>query len=343
MSKTIYDLTDLLTIFRIDFKAQVNKIKKEYEEAKKTIPNNFIGKRRSEEYEKAEKKYRSDWEELKTSWKEQLNDTFEELEVSSRAKAGVINTQLVEQARLFLDVPLTVDEFGAIVHSLGNRNYYADRVLESIAEKNGIAVNGLTPTLEPLKLEPSLNTKLNILNDLKRQTDQIIMDFGTLEEDSYSRTINLCPDVLRLAEQRYTNGLYIDYLSSKQIAERVIDAVRYGGGRGKDIIDNALSNADAKTKKSLLNALSNSTENAIVYSIEKSKARAEIKAFKEKESALYTEAEKGMEKLYSVADDTSARENVISQYTSNPHFKELLENDTSLKSRFNDGYHYVQA
>lgn len=341
--KDIFNLTDKLTIFRIDFRDRVNSIKKEYEETKKKIPNEYIGKRRAEEYKKAEEKYKNDLSELREEWSKDLVDTFEEMEVSARAKAGVINSQLLEQARVFLDVPITVEEFGSIVHALGNRNYYVDRVLETIAEKNGITKNGLTPLLEPLELEPCLDVKLSVLADLKSQAMDIIENYGTHDEDINSRTADLFPDVLRRAEELYTNGLYDDDLTAKQVASRVLDAIRYGGGSAGHIIDNALNNADKSVRSALLNALCTSKESAVVYAVQKSKARADISAFKQNESALYSAAEQGMDKLRSVAADESARAIVIEEFKGNPYFNEMLESAKASKIQTGvDGMVFVQ-
>ena len=341
--KDIFNLTDKLTIFRIDFRDRVNSIKKEYEETKKNIPNEFIGKRRDIEYQKAEQKYKNDWEELKESWRKDLIDTFEEMEVSARAKAGVINSQLLEQARVFLDVPITVEEFGSIVHALGNRNYYVDRVLETIAEKNGITKNGLTPLLEPLELEPCLDVKLSVLADLKSQAMDIIENYGTINEDVNSRTGDLFPDVLRRAENLYTNGLHADDLTAEQVASRVIDAIRYSGGHGNIIIDNALSNADVSVRRALMNDLCTSVEHAVVYAVQKSKARAEISEFKQNESALYSVAKQGMDELRSMAGDESARDLVISKFKGNPYFDEMLESEKASKTQTSvDGMVIVQ-
>ena len=331
--KDIFNLTERLTVFRIDFRERVSELKKEYEETKNKIPNEYIGKRRSEEYKKAEDKFKNDLNELRAEWISDLMPMFEELEVRARASAGVINSQLLEQARVFLDVPVTIEEFGSIVHALGNRNYYVDRVLEMIAEKNGITKNGLTPLLEPLEIEPCLDVKLSVLADLKSQTMDIIKNYGTHDEDVNSRTADLFPDVLRRAEELYTNGLHDDDLTAKQVANRVIDAIRYGGGRAGHIIDNALSNADESVRKALMNALCTSKESAVVYAVQKSKARAEISAFKQNESVLYSAAEQGMDKLRSVADDETARDLVISEFKGNPYFNEMLESEKASKTQ----------
>lgn len=340
MRKDIFDLTDKLTIFRIDFRESVKNIKKEYEETKKKIPNEYIGKRRDEEYKKAEEKYNNDLKELRETWSKDLIEEFDDMESRARSKAGVINSQLLEQVRVFLNMPVTTEEFGAITHALGNRNYYVDRVLETIAEKNGITKNGLTPLLEPLELEPSLDVKLSVLADLKKQAMDIIENYGTINEDINARTGDLFPDVLRRAEQIYTNGLYNGHLTAKQIADRVIDTIRYGGGHGSHTIDNALENADKKTKRALLNALCNSKENEIMYAIQKSKSKTEINIFKQNESELYTKAEMGMDKLYRVIDDKTACDSVIKENSTNPYFNELLEDDATLRNRI--GLNFVE-
>lgn len=330
MKKTIFNLTDILAVIREDYKGQIPIIKKEYEEAKKQIAKDYLGQRRQEEYKKAETEYKKKIADLKQTCKEAYEPIFEELEVEARAKAGVINMQLVEQASAFQNIPLTADEFGAILNTIGGRNYYADRILENIAEKNGITTNGLTPLLEPLSLEPDLETKLHILADLKKQAEHILNNYGTANEDSDARTGALFPDKLRLAEREYTNGLHDDTLSSKQIAVRIIDNIKADPVRSSNIVDNALKNASGTLEAALLYELAISQDKAIISAVERSLSRSKIGVFKTQSVGKYEQAEKEYQNVYANLNDSDCVDKIIHANKGNEYFLQMIKNDNKV-------------
>lgn len=336
MKHNIFNLTDILAVIREDYKGQIPIIKKEYEEAKKQIAKDYLGQRRQEEYKKAETEYKKKIADLKQSCKEAYEPIFEELEVEARAKAGVINMQLVEQASAFQNIPLTADEFGAILNTIGGKNYYADRILENIAEKNGITTNGLTPLLEQLSLEPDLETKLHILADLKKQAEHILNNYGTANEDSDARIGALFPDKLRLAERAYTNGLHDDTLSSKQIAVRIIDNIKADPVRSSNIVDNALKNASGTLKNALLNELATNQDKAVISAIERSLSRNDIEVFKMQSMEKYGQAEEAYNNICANLKDDANVDKIIHVNKDNKFLMEMLKSDSGFMKQHKD-------
>lgn len=325
----IFDLTDKLTILRIAFKEDVKKLKAEYEEKNRRIPKEYVGERMKKEYAETEEKYKKGMEELREYYRGTYEPIIGELETRAKAKAGIVNRKLIEDVKAFSDIPLTAEEFSAILQSLGNQNYYADRLLEDIAEKNAITTGGFLDG-EPLKLEPKLSIKLSVLIDLRGQAEHILNTYGTVDEDLISRTAGLFPDVLRRAEALYTNGLQDNNLTAEQITSRVLDTVRYGGGHANIMIDNALSNATVRTRKALLDALSNETDEKIKYAVSKSKSRGQVEAFANGDNVVYEIALNEADRLIANKEDKALCNRIISENKDNTYFMEMMKTDSEL-------------
>lgn len=325
----IFRLTDQLTILRVGFKEDVNKLKEKYEREKERIPREYIGERMNKEYMQAEEKLKADWEELRQYYRGIYKPIVDELETRAKAKAGNVNRQLIEDVKAFIDIPLTKEEFNALVQSLGNKNYYADRLLEDIAEKNAITTRGFIDG-EPLELEPKLSVKLSVLNDLRGQAEHILETYGTIDEDLMSRTGGLFPDVLRRAEKLYTNGLQDNNLTAEQIANRVLDSIKTGVTRSNLLIDNALENATVRTRKALLDSLSVQTDSAVKKAVEKSKSKELIDLYANGDKEVYEMAINGADALSREKDNTQLCKKIIDENKANKYFVELIKNDNDL-------------
>lgn len=303
----------------------------EKEEKKNNVKRDFKQgtQRYNEELKKIEQDFDKSIKTLKADCRELYEPLLAELEEQERAKAGVVNRHLLEEMSLFQNMTLTADEFGALLGRYGNKDYYVDRVLEAIAEKNGITTCGKTTTGEPLKIEPSLSNKLHILAELKEQAEYIIDRFGTPNEDTKARVGALFPSVLERAEMLYTNGLYQDGLNSRQVAIRVIDSVRANPGNGYKIINNAYENGTNATKSALLFALSTEKDSVVLNAIKRSNLSTAVDAFSDNERTKYIEAETGMTELHECNTDNKLMREVISKHNTNKYFSEMLENDTT--------------
>ena len=332
----ISKLVEQLMVMREVYRHDVKELRKKYEEEKNKVRQdiNRTSKRYDVEMERAENEYKNSIDSLKTECRGLYEPLMEELEVRARSYAGRVNRAMLEEVKLFESIPLTADEFGALLNNYGNKNYYVDRVLESLAETNGITTNGLTTLLEPLSLEPDLNTKLSILRDLRGQAEHILENFGTVNEDTLARTGALFPTVLQRAEKLYTNGLYEDTLNSKQIALRVVDSIRANPGNGHRIIDNALANASKATRNALLNILSDEETKGLSYAINKSKARLEIQAFSNNEKNVYKAAEHAVSRIYENISDSDGINAIISANRDNPYFVDMVKNDGELTNTY---------
>lgn len=278
--RTIHELIDALTLLRETFGIQLREIQNEYEA---TVKQNKIDfkpgtERYKNEMAQAEKKYKDACEALRNGCKEVYEPIFAELEMDAQVKASVINQKMIDELRVFETLPLSTEEFDAIAYNYGNKNYYADRLLEKIAEQNGIR-----PHFQKLGgiegIEPNLKIKLSILRDLKARADRFVNNFGTRDGNNPETRQALFPGLLLDAERRYGNGFQEHEMTPRQIASRVAENMRTNPGNASYLLDNALENATPSVKNAIYNEMLTAEDSAIKGAVKRCKSRDKIAAF----------------------------------------------------------------
>lgn len=251
MSKTIFDLTEVLTVIGIDFRESVKKLQDEYKNTRADLPNRYIGKELTSRIDELDSMHKARMIDLRETCRNSYKGILEDLEWQARKSAGIVSRKAIEDTSAFLNIPLTADEFGALVKSMGGVNYYSDRILEQIAVKNGISY-AVDPMGDEAKIEPSLKVKLDVLHGLDEQAEHLLTTFGTTEADAQSNVGDLFPDILRRAEELYTNGLYEDQKTLRQKALHILSSAKMEGGRCERALNHALENASPDLKASIL-------------------------------------------------------------------------------------------
>ena len=335
----IYDLTKVLAQVKVIYREEFKRAREERDKTIKYFNDEYRegSKEKRAKIAEAEETFKKTIDELRDTCKGKYKMLFEELETRARARVGIVNREVLETVKAFADIPLSVDEFASIVNQYGGRNYLADRILEKMAEENGITSNGLTVDGEPLAIEPPLSTKLQILSELREQADHLIGTYGTVDEDMMSRTGDLFPDVLERAEIMYTNGLHESNITPKQIAVRVADILRTRGSSASNYLDNTLNNAAPAVQRAIMNEVLAHESVAIQAAIDRSKSRIKIHAFADREMAQYKAAEKGMDDLYANLDEKTRVDAIIEANKANPYFIEMFQSDANLNGQRIEG------
>ena len=260
MNKTIFDLTEVLTVIGIDYRSTVKKLHEEYEAERMELPKRYIGKELASQRDALDNMRKAKMIDLQETCKDSYKSILEDLEWQARKSAGIVSRKAIEDVSAFLNIPLTADEFGALAKSLGGTNYYSDRILETIAKKNGISY-AVDPMGDEVKIEPSLKVKLDVLHQLDEQAEHLLATFGTPDENTASRVSDLFPQVLKRAEDLYTNGLYEDQKTLSQKALYVISNAKMEGGRCERALNHALENASPDLKAAILYELKRTEDN----------------------------------------------------------------------------------
>ena len=112
-------------------------------------------------------------------------------------------------------------ELQEVLAKNGRSNYWVQKAVGALAEENGIPVT-------ELPLDASLDTKLNVLNQLSDQLDKLLSFYNTGAHDSESmraRFLYLNDDILNNAVNIYNNG--VRDLSEADAAERYVKAIKF--------------------------------------------------------------------------------------------------------------------
>lgn len=337
--KTIYDLTKALAETKVIYREEFKRAREERDEAIKRCNDNYKSSSpdRIKKIAEAEEKFKKTIDALRDDCRARYVPVIEELEVMARAKVGIVNREVLETVKAFADISLSTDEFASILSQYGGRNYLADRILEKMAEENGITSNGLTAYGEPLAIEPPLSTKLQILSELRGQADHLIKTYGTVDEDMMSRTGDLFPDILERAEIMYTNGLAETNITPKQIAVRVADVLRTRGSSASNYLDNTLTNATPAVQRAIMNEVLSHESGTIQAAIDRSRSRVKIHAFADGEMAKYRTAEKGMNDVYANLNEKAKVDAIIEANKANPYFVEMYQADANLNGQRIEG------
>ena len=336
--KDIRELTSVLSAMKMLYKKEFARIKEEYETEVNRVRRVFRDgtKDKAEALQEAEEKFKTDIGKLKAECIDMYEPVIAELEAKAKTKAAKMDKTLVETVRMLESIPLSSEEFSCILKEYGGRNYYSDRILEMLAAENGITNRGVTANGEPLLIEPNLQTKLKVLEELRGQAIHLGGTYGTPEENEMSRIGDLFPDVLERAEMRFTNGLYEGSATPKQIAVRVIDNLRTKGGRASGYLDRVLANSSNIAKKAIMNELLRSDEGSVKAAIARSRSKMEIEAFANGEVEKYRAAESAIENLYAALENKEVANAIIDANRANPYFGDLYESDATLTElRFN--------
>lgn len=339
----IYDLTKVLAQVKVIYREEFKRAREERDKAIKYFNDEYKAGSQEKRVKiaEAEEKFKKTIDELRDTCKGKYKMLVEELETRARARVGIVNKELMDKVRAFADIPLSKDEFAAILSQFGGVNYLTDRLLEKMAEENGITSNGLTVDGEPLAIEPPLSTKLQILSELREQADHLIETYGTVDENMMSRTGDLFPDVLERAEIMYTNGLHETNISPKQIAVRVADILRTRGGSASNYLDNVLANATPAVQRAIMNEVLSHESGTIQAAIDRSKNRIKIHAFADGEMVQYRAAEKEMNTVYANLDEKEKVDAIIEANKANPYFIEMYQADAHLNGRLIEGLGHI--
>lgn len=276
--KTISDLIDALVIVRENITAEYEHLSAGQKKAEQEAKTKFSAQYYPEELKKIEAEYAAKREAIREKCRDLYNPIIEELEARAIGNAMAMNKSLMDEVRAFESIPLTAAEYGAILEHYGNRNYYVDRFLEKLAETNGLII-GNVQTSGLRGLEPSLDRKLAILKDLKERADRFVNDYGTFSGDNFETRQALFPAFLTTAEDSYTNGLYADALTPRQIAGRVAEAMRTNPGNASRVLDNAIANATPSVRSAIYNEMVTAEDGILQNAVQRSQSREKIAAF----------------------------------------------------------------
>ncbi len=268
------------------------------------------------EIEKAREKCRREFTEV-------LENTIAKERAAATVTGGSVNNTL-ETLKCLETIPVSVDEYTALVDTLGGKLYWIDRYFEKIAEKNGIRDTGV---------QPSLTVKLQVLNRLEADVNEFLNDYNG--EDKSFIVTNSDGHIFKM-ENEYTNGYSHVSMSGREQAKRMVtEALRKGDSMERACyLSNMIRTSEPDLQQELLTelserdsaALSDPTMNLVGIS-------AVIEDFRKTEYAGIKKAEKTIEQIKGEKLKHN-RETIAFQNLENRHFMDAVRksDDKDLKA-----------
>lgn len=166
-----------------------------------------------QERDKIVPEYEKEIEDAKYHCLKEFNDILDETIAKERGSVTVTGgsvNNVLETLKCLETIPVSYDEYTALVDTLGGKLYWIDRYFEKIAEKNGIWETGV---------QPSYTKKLQILNQLKKDVTECINGYNG--EDKTFIVTSSDRYIFKM-EEEYTGNYAHVSMNSKEQAKRMI-------------------------------------------------------------------------------------------------------------------------
>ncbi|MCM1223385.1 MAG: hypothetical protein NC548_53950 [Lachnospiraceae bacterium] len=252
-----------------------------------------------------------------------LETTIAKERAAATVTGGSVNN-ILETLKCLETIPVSVDEYTALVDTLGGKLYWVDRRLAQIAEKNGI---------RDAAVQPSLTVKLQVLNRLEADVTEFLNDYNG-EDKSFIIT-NSDGHIYNL-ENEYTNGYSHVNMSGREQAKRMVtEALRKGDSMERACyLANMLRTSAPELQMELLTELSE-RDSAVLYdpTMNFVGISSVIEDFRKTEYAGIKKAEKTIEQIKGEKLKHN-RETIAFQNLENRYFMDAVKKsgDRELKS-----------
>ena len=309
-SKRLPEIFDLARVLRDTYRQRYDAAAKTRDDAIKFAKNNYV--RQSpmlkQSLETARIEFRNTIDALKAETRQTLANEIESLKKVETAR--VLQSPMgVERFRALSDVPLSCAELSTIAKRHGGSDYYVDKWLRVIGDRNGIDMSD--PDLFPLST--SIDDKLEALETLSGELDTLLTEY---DENKSLKALGAMSDrILMRCEDKYV-GSEKTVLTVAQRVNRAYATIMAQGNQidRANAIANQLRNADKQTQDALLVRLAESNE---VGDIAKNLSAPErIKAFANGKAATYHKAEDAYGRMIK-AGESSAWDDVAEILTEN--------------------------
>ena len=322
---TIKELVNLLQAIKIDYTTSYAAAMAERDEALKNNERDF----RSDSpmykpnIENIKVKFDKTIADLRISSMEKAMQFITEIREDEMYKAERLDLATLEKISALKDIPLTKSEILSIKNKLGVKDYYSNRMLGIIAEKNGIP-------LYEVGIEADLEKKLGILSALESQVDLLVRNWNPeakVDREPHIMAIAALEDntVDNLVRQ-YTND--VSGISEKSAVEASYRRILAAETQGEKaiLISNALRNAKGETKNRLLYRIATDNGNISEYAIALSGNADVIAEWKKGKAEEYASAVQAINDI-SVMRDSSIVANKIAEYADNSFLGTMLESN----------------
>ena len=280
-------LTTYLRVLTIDYRGQFDRLKKELQEALQRIEDSYKpGVLKDKEISNAKNSFEKQLAGLRQEYAKHCTEEIEKVRELERDKISVISETKLAKLKAISDIPLTAQEMAALIDTYKFSDYWSERYVKTIAEKNGFDASSV--------MEADFATKMNVLDQFQQQSEEMLKFYdGMDQKDAELRQKTV---YLNHSNAVMENAMKIWYgecnvISDEELANKAFLTVR---SKQTDIekglaLSNVLRNAKGTARNELLYMLS--TDNSIsqfAYSL--SGFGEELMSFRNGRAGEYLEA-----------------------------------------------------
>lgn len=247
----IRDLLNKVEVARDGYKTKYRELKQNKDNAIKDANARYIG----EELQKQISMINQNFNELAEKERNEVFNflmpeilAFKENEIK---KATVIDSDTMSKLSALVNLPISTIEAETLTNEYAGKNYYTDKLLLTIFERNAID----TTSEKFAKIQKSLDTRMEILTEIQNQFTSLLD--GYTGNDVYVEELLLNNQMLLDSERTYNNGVLEDAESPEELAKLTLASISENNSSLMQCImlKNALSNADDTTKLAMKNLI----------------------------------------------------------------------------------------
>lgn len=328
-------LCALANIETMRYRQQYDKLKEKRKEAINKIKTNYLPNTQlySDEMKKAEEAFQNELSELKVEYVSIIGDTIEDVRNEELARVQSINESKLAKIRAIADIPMTTEELLAISEKYDtNDDYWCCRMLQNIAENNGI--DGFSNTIEA-----NYSTKENILNQIADQVAEMIRDYDGMEQrdaEARQRTmyVLLSDSVLKRCKEIW-NGLHNVTSDEEAVYKAYMTVYTKRTDIEKGLaMGNVLKNVKGEKRNLLLCQLAED-KGISAFACSLSGYGTELETFRSGKAAEYRKAQKTVDEI-SKTDNETVRKELIARNSDNQFLKGIIKAEAKRNAIFKE-------
>lgn len=211
----IPELIDNLSKLRDDYKVRYQVHLEDFKTTEKSLRENYIGKELANRRQDNQDRFDAAVNDLRSKFSDTVVQSVGEIERAVIDEVSKPATSTIISGLLEDNIPVSKTEFQILREQFSN-NYWNDKLLCTLAERNGIMPDDVPATADEL---------MDTLHSIVSESDAFLETWKGNEETSPMNRMNLHPRHLQQWEDQCTKGFAIRY-TPQQRASRALDAVR---------------------------------------------------------------------------------------------------------------------
>lgn len=249
---------DSLSVMRDNYKSKYETLTSAYQDQLKQIERNYkpSAPLYKQNKQKALDEYTKNIDSLKTECSNFMESEIEKVKSVINAEINVLPGDSINQLTRLSSIPLSTYEVKALADKFIGSNYWINRIVGNLAERNNVKLDNLPP---------DASTQIEILEDIEERYNRFLDSWNGEKLSDYSARESLADSQLLRLEKRFTNNFVnenIGNLKNVQIGLATVTRERDPWAQSR-FLKNLYDNCSDIQKKYLLYETLN---NDLIYS-----------------------------------------------------------------------------